>query len=173
MSQDTTPTDIDTHPCPSEWAWFASFDGGEHYEVGPCATRDQAIQEAIDGDQGFHTHETDGLDYHDFTIAEATHCHIDLSKWFDAPNLDLWFDNISMIMDEDGCGANEDGQRHPLDEVTPELKNELLDRIQEAIRKWQSDNQIPLKSYWFDRIRAAAFVRVRDHDKKIIKGISS
>ena len=162
------------HPCPPDWAWFASFDGGEHYEIGPCATREEAINEAVDQDTGLVLEDGHQGDRHVFIVAEARHHHIVLANWIRSYDLEIWFDRMAEDMDEDGCGADENGLNHPLDEITPQLQAKLLVAIQNAVRKWQDDHQLPLKSYWFDQIRKAEQVEVlvRGSERTVTKRAS-
>lgn len=65
------------HPCPGEWNWWASFDGCECFTIGPDATREEVIVQAIadgrgeyaDGDVNWRTK---------FTIAQCRDNNVDL-----------------------------------------------------------------------------------------------
>lgn len=139
----TLPSKED-HPMPGQWHWWASHDG-EHFTIGPCASRDDAIAEATfdllgeDNDGNLH-----------FTIQEAQDNNVDLSKYFYA---DDFLGHAAEAMNEDDCGSDEDGRNGPLDAVTPAQTLDLEARVCAAIREWQKDHKLPLRSYWFGATR--------------------
>lgn len=133
------------HPNPGKWAWYAAFDGGEHFPVGPCSTRGAAIIEAVIDGSGEYTE--DGENWRTrFVVAECQENHVDLASWFVA---EKWLGSISERMDEDACGADEDGENHPLDTITEELLASLEASVRLAIRHWQARHSLPLRSSYF------------------------
>lgn len=132
------------HPFPGDWHWYASFDGGEHCTVGPCADRDEAIALAIEDGSG--EYEKDGVLRASFVIVRAKENNQDLARWFD---LDRWLEDVAVVMDDNGCGADENGDQHPLDEITSDQQKDLDRRIQQTIRSWQKEHGLKLRSYWF------------------------
>lgn len=137
------------HPMPGPSGWWASFDGGEHLELGPFDTRDDVIEEALEDGRGDTQLENDTW-VSVFEICRAQDNHVDLSVWVDDNNLECLLDNTSERLDENGSGSDEDGDRHPLEGLTLELKSDLFSRIRAAVREWQRTNKLPLRSYWFN-----------------------
>jgi hypothetical protein len=130
---------VNDHPCPSTPAWFASYNE-ENYQIGPCDTEDDARSEAQDAADDDDT---------PYAVALCTPNHIDLSKWFDA---DRWLNDLIDVMDDDN-GANEDGDNHPLEEITAALTADLQASIRSAIWHWQNRKGLKLKAYWFKDCR--------------------
>jgi len=136
------------HPYPGKWQWYATIDE-EHYTVGPAPTREAIIAEAK-GDSLGEDQDQDGTWHLRFMIAECQENNVDLAKFFD---VNRWLENIGQIMDDNMCGANEDGDNHPLEEIDKEQQEDLQTRVRATIRQWQKDNGLRLKSYWFAATR--------------------
>lgn len=136
------------HPMPAEWGWFYAFDSGEVFHGGPYATREDAIAEAS-GDGAGEYERPDGSWWERFMIAECLPSHIDLARWFEA---DDWIERLveNRMSDEDG--ANEDGD-HPLTDLTAEDVQKLQDAVRAAIRQWQKDNGLKLRTWYFKEMR--------------------
>lgn len=133
------------HPNPGAWAWYAAFDGGEHYTVGPCDTQAAAVIEAVIDGTGEYT--DDDVNWRtSFIVAECQENHADLASWFDAAD---WLNGIREQMDEDACGADEEGENHPLDTLTDAQVASLEASVRLAIRHWQARHGLPLRSYYF------------------------
>jgi hypothetical protein len=105
----------------------------ETYHGGPCATREEAIRDAInDGD----------LDVGDVVTTEwCTIRHIALSQSFDA---DSFLEGA-----EDGAEdfSNEDGE--PVFDVSGEQKADLQVMVRAAIDEWQKKHNLGFSSWYF------------------------
>ncbi|MFT5343792.1 MAG: hypothetical protein ACI9BH_003016 [Paracoccaceae bacterium] len=139
------------HPCPGTWSWWASNGDGESFTIGPCATREIAIDQAYVSGGGGYT-DADGNWRASFLVAECRENHVDLARWFDVERFleDAWDQ-----MDDNDCGANEDGDRHPLEEIDSKAQADLQACIRSTIRHWQDRKGLKLRSYWFAEIRHA------------------
>lgn len=133
------------HPCPGEWHWWASYDGGEHMTIGPAETRDQLVQMVEDDRCGEYQTE-DGTWRIKADIGEYRQNHQDLARWFDA---ERFIEDAAERMDDDACGSDEDGERHPVEEISKEQEADLEASVRAAIREWQSRHGLKLRSYWF------------------------
>jgi len=133
------------HPCPGEWQWWASYDGGEHMSVGPAETREILIDMLKDDCQGEYQAE-DGSWRIAADIGEYRENHQDLAEWFYA---DRFIADAAERMDDNGCGSDEDGDRHPVEEITKVQEADLEASVRTAIREWQKRHGLKLRSYWF------------------------
>lgn len=128
-----------THPCPPpEPAWWAGR-SEEPLEVGPCATREEAILEIEPDDESPEWRA--GI-----FVGLYRQRHINLAKYFDATR---WIEWIADDF-EDEDGPDENGDRHPLEEITLQDAQDLEACIRSAIWHWQNRRQKPLKTYWLD-----------------------
>lgn len=137
------------HPFPGEWHWWASNDSGEHLTAGPAETREDLI-EMIKDDGSFEYQAKDGSWRIAADIGEYLENHQDLARWFRA---DWFIENAADSMDDNDCGSDEDGERHPVDEITEEQAADLEVSVRTAIRKWQKRHGLRLRSYWFAESR--------------------
>lgn len=147
------------HPMPGAWHWWATTDE-ENFQIGPCTTREAVIAQALGDEIGAYD-ATDGKVDEEgnsvapewrcsFHIAEAKDYNIDLARFFD---LEQWFEWASESMDDNNCGSDDDGEWHPLDEISQEQKANLDAAIKATIRNWQKHHALPLRSYWFAQTR--------------------
>lgn len=128
------PVSLDVLTAP-QVGWYASSDGS-YFEVGPCETREQAIQAAWHDELGWH--EPDDPDTGEllppvcaFTVAQCTVQPIALSSCFDAND---WFEDLKERVAPDM--TVEDG------EVFVASKDQLAAltaKVQAAIDAWQSE----------------------------------
>lgn len=148
------------HPCPGEWNWWASYDGGEHMQIGPCATRDQALDE-LKQDGGGAYLDNDGVWRLQGVIEECRENHVDLARFF---NADRWLEDAGEHMDDNDCGSDEDGDRHPLEEITKEQQADLEASVRAAMRDWQKRHGLKLRSYWFVETRGREDICIEIED---------
>ncbi|MDE4303988.1 hypothetical protein PXK30_03575 [Phaeobacter gallaeciensis] len=139
------------HPCPPpEPKWWASM-SEERLGSGPCDTKEGAIAEAL------HAGEFIEIDPDDenpdwrvsMWVGEYQHKHVNLAQYFDAKR---FIDDAYEPIDENGEGADEDGERHPLEELSTDDIEALESAVRQAIWTWQHDRKIPLKSWWVEAV---------------------
>lgn len=113
-----------------DWPWWAS-DNGEMFGVGPCATREEAIAEAVfneigAGDDGSYR----------FTLAQAERDPIRLADWLDVEEA-LERADESLADSDRVCWEYDDGQVFM---VNPMNMKDLKERIAKACDEWQEAN---------------------------------
>lgn len=134
------------HPCPPPpAAWWASFDGGEAYRIGPFDTREDVIAEAVEDGDGWTGRDGENPPRHVFTIARCQSLHVDLSKKFDAED---WLERLYDDM-QDEEGSDECGDYHPLESITDEDRRDIQESVRLALWHWQERKQKKLRGYWF------------------------
>ena len=155
------------HPCPAPEAswWAGNSDEGPMY-AGPLPSRDCAIQEALDqGD--FQEIEPEGYDFSkpcnhpdnqgDWSagvfVGKYRQRHANLAKWFDA---DRWVEDITDQMDDE-WGADENGDNHPLDEISKDDIKALQESVRLAIWHWQNRRELKLKAYWMTLVEGGDY----------------
>lgn len=137
------------HPYPGTWNWWAAFDGGEHFTIGPDSSREEVIIQAIA--DGVGEYSDDDVNWRtSFTIAECRDNHVDLARFFE---VDDWLETVWERMDDNNCGGNEDGGQHPLEELSSQDTLDLEACVRSAIRHWQERKGLKLHSYWFAGMR--------------------
>lgn len=146
------------HPCPPPPpGWYAGRDE-ETLSEGPFDTREDAIAEAL-AQESFAEVEPDGWDYllpfhhpHNQALTgwkayifagQFGRRHLDLSDFFDAA---VWLEDLQDRVLEDE--SDENGERHPLDDLTVEDIRSLEESVRLAIWHWQHRRQIQLRCYW-------------------------
>lgn len=133
------------HPYPGEWKWWASFDGGECFTVGPDATREEVIVQAIADGSGDYTE--DNVKWRTtFIIAQCRYNNVDLATFFDVVP---WLEWVGEAMDDNMCGSDAYGENHPLEELSDQDRRDLQACVRSAIRHWQERKGLKLRSYWF------------------------
>lgn len=135
----------DLHPFPGKWQWWGSYDGGEHMLVGPAASRDAIIKCIKDDRLGEYKAE-DGTWRIKALIGEYQENTQDLASWFEA---ERFVEDAAERMEDNNCGADDTGERHPVDEITPEQMADLESCVRASIRAWQKRNGLKMRSYWF------------------------
>lgn len=131
-NDETGMVTIDTsrHPLPPEpEAWYAGRND-EELTVGPCDSREEVISEAISSGV-IHELDDDTSVVH---IGKFTKQRVNLAKYFDA---ERWLDDARERMDENDEGCNEDGDHHPIDEVSKADTADLEKAVRQAIWLWQ------------------------------------
>lgn len=140
------------HPFPEKYAWYASANE-EDYAIGPCETREEAIEEAIS--QCLGEYEENGEYHYSFHVAECQETNIDLANFFDVSD---WLERAAEDMDENECGSDMYGKNHPINTISDDQEKDLDACIKAAIREWQKRNNLPLRSYWFSHVRNSEHV---------------
>ena len=133
------------HPCPDDWRWWASYDGGEHMAVGPAETRSELVA-MLKVDRGGEYQAEDGTWRIKAYIGEFRENHQDLAGWFEA---DRFIEDTADRMDECDCGSDENGEQHPLGNISKEQEADLEASVRAAIREWQKRHMLKLRFYWF------------------------
>lgn len=127
----------------ADWNWYAS-ESGETYEVGPCATREQAIAGALYDELGLH----DDHSACTFTVAEATQPHLQIGHIIDVRR--------SIEEAEDGGQWSEyigEGGDGLVDNVTSDQWADLDQRLLAAADEWQAAHGIIIKACAFGDLR--------------------
>lgn len=125
-----------------EWKWYASADG-EVFTVGPCDSREQAIEEAKENELGYRE---DGVATVSFDIVEAFKAPIDLADMIDLQDIIERFEDCNdLILDEDGESC--------LSGLTTEQGEELSARLKQAARDWQAERGIVITPWRFTKTR--------------------
>lgn len=143
------------------WAWYASGDGGEFFMVGPCATREDAIAEAIADRLG----ETEDVDEETgepawflcFEIAECRNRPVPLADWIGA-------ERLLERADEEICDSDRRGSEFDDDtvfDVTPEQSADLISRIRRACDEWQAAHGLVFTVNTFEAMRKSETVKHR------------
>jgi len=125
----------------TDFKWYVGH-SDEIYSLGPCASRQAAIEEAV-ADGGFFD-QVDGKYVHAFYLCEATKPIIRLADYFGAYD---WVQGL----DEDQLAeyAYEDSVLHlSADDVA-----ELQTAVQAAINAWQDAKPRNIKPFRFARVR--------------------
>lgn len=149
----TGQIDTTKHPLPLEpAAWYAGRDE-EVLPIGPCDSREQVISEAISSE--VWSENDDGTCV--IFIGKYVKQRVNLSKYFDAED---FLERTSERMDDNGDGSNEDGDHHPINEISGADTADLEIAVREAIWKWQRDKGLQLKCWWMDSVGGEEVVTV-------------
>lgn len=130
----------------SAWNWWAGSNG-EFFEIGPCASREEAISCAV----------TKGL-WEIVHICEAYTPPIQLADWIDVDGLleradeSVW-DTLHRAEFDDG----------PVFDVTPEQATDLVQRVKQACHDWQTAHGLTFKVNTFQGSRNHEFITMEDH----------
>jgi hypothetical protein len=126
----------------SEYFWWAGSDD-EHYTIGPCRTRQEAIDEANDSfDGGFY-------------IVEAYQRPVDFGLMFHADDaIERWTEDDEQLSDEDG---------NLCFDLSGEQVQELQTEVRATIRAWAARHGLDkIKLYWFAGQRNEEFIPPTD-----------
>lgn len=132
----------------SESGWWAGIID-EHYSVGPCATREEALQEAQRTDLGYEPATKDGEDEAPpqllFSVAFCTTKPLKLSNFFDAKD---WIEDReeAAAFDHMGEGGDE------LFACTQDQAADLQTRVRAAIDGWQADHGLSFRPWIFAEV---------------------
>lgn len=118
-----------------KWQWWAGESEDSMMRIGPCATRDQVISEAVQGGLGEWLDDSQDPPrrWNKFTILEAKQDPLRMADWIDADTLLDRADEA--VLDSDrACREYDDG---PFFDVTTEQEADLRCRLQRACDEWQ------------------------------------
>jgi hypothetical protein len=132
------------------WGWFASSDW-ENYTIGPCATREECIEEAKANELGLNYARME--EPYSFSILEGRQDPIDLSRHVDP---DLMIERMIESVEEQH--GNEDGDLAT--GITQVQFIDLEDMIKATVRAWQEKHNIVVKPWSFTDIRNSADIVV-------------
>jgi len=127
----------------AELGWWAGYNE-EWFNFGPEATREDAIAAAVE-DCGCEQEVDDGVWEHHICITRDANYRCNLAMKFDA---DDWLERVGDGM-EDEEGPDENGDRHPLEEIGDEDRAALEECVRSAIWHWQQRRGLVLKGPWF------------------------
>jgi len=139
-----------------EWKWY----GGPSEEVctfGPCDTKEQVIQEAID-DQSGEFQAEDGKWMIGVHVCEARKDPLHLSRWL--PEIDWLLEHAEDgFADSDRASEYDDGG---VFQCTVDQQRDLERRLKAACDEWQEANGLQFKAWTFSDSRNHEHVVV-DH----------
>lgn len=148
-SYDRTSADV-------PWEWWAGKDE-EYFTIGPCATREQAIQEAVD--DGICEWPVDGSDpeewEHRIHLIEAQQAPLRLADWIDSDTVLERADES--VADSFRVTEYDEG---PWFEATAEQEADLAARLRRACDEWQAAHGLTFNAQSFSSVRATDFVVV-------------
>lgn len=133
------------------WHWWASRDG-EVYTVGPCATREEAIQEAKNNEVG-HFDDYDNPTTLTFVLLEAYKLPVDLAGMVDIEYMIERFEDCNDEL------LNEDGES-PLADVPSEKWRELEIMLKATVKGWQEARNVKPVTWRFTKTRNEETVTV-------------
>ncbi len=127
------------------WGWFYTADEERYF--GPYASKEDAVQAAIEEECGLHGEwGADGFKQEDwsFVIARCQSNPFALSGYFDASRwLEDLADDFDYLLNEDGESAVDLGGGLPAS---------LEKAVRTAIDRWQVENSVQLKRWEFAKI---------------------
>lgn len=141
-------------PTPLKW-WICGPDEGGCQ--GPFDTR-EAAHAAGEAERLGEDEHAPGEWRLRFTAFQARATHVDLARYFDA---ERWVETAHDAIDEDDVGADEWGERHPLEELSSRDIADLEASVRSAIRHWQERKGLRLKSSWLSDCAAHEEVTIR------------
>lgn len=132
----------------SEWSWYASQDE-ENYTIGPCATKEEAIEEAVESEIGY---DFDDKTQHKmvFHVVEARKAEGDLAAYFDASR---WAEDLECnVLEEEFTDYNDRSPLEGLDTIS------LESAVRSAIRDWQKQSGFKMKLWRFAECRNGEWI---------------
>jgi hypothetical protein len=134
----------------TKWFWWASTDE-ENYHIGPCNTRDEVIETAINDELGMD--DVDGRWVSRFWITEAQQHPVMLSEFIDV-------DRMVECADEDFFDSDlvGDGQDAPFFKTTMDQDADLIARIKTACDEWQAAHNLVFKPWAFTAQRHGEWI---------------
>lgn len=149
------------HPCPpGPYKWWYSRNEEDDWQLGGFTPED-AFNEAL-GQEEYTELEPD--EDHPYWrvgvyVCQARPYHMNLSKEFHA---DRWLEDKQDYWEEnpETC-SDEDGERGPLEHVTPELVASLEASVRLAIWHWQNRHGLALSSWALDFKGPTKFLTAR------------
>lgn len=136
------------------WAWWSGTDE-EWMSFGPCATREDAIEEARQDACG-EFEDVDGTWRVAVHVVEARQDPLRLANWIDVERmLEHAEDSLG---ESDRVGSEYD--EGPWFEATKEQERDLVDRIMRACDEWQASHGLVFK--------CSTFSASRNHDHVVV-----
>lgn len=126
------------------WQWWAG-DNDEHYSVGPCATREEAIAEAVDTDVG----------YDETPDGPVNHLHLCEALMYPPLRLANYLNLRRIIEDAEEQVEemnNPNGDRTLFDASADQL-SDLAERLKRACDEWQQAQGLVFNAYTFQKTR--------------------
>lgn len=142
------------------WNWFAG-DGSEVYRVGPCATRDDAIAEAVENQLGADQDEYGGWVAH-FDVVEACNDPLRLAVWIDVEAM------IERAEERlyDSSRLSSEIDEGTIFDPTPEQTADLQRRIRLACDEWQLAHGLVFTCQTFSAMRNHERLSIRLVDEE-------
>jgi hypothetical protein len=124
------------------WSWYASSDPENGYPIGPCATREAALDEAVNANTFSEIEPT--IEQPDWTIA------IHVMEGVRPEVSDMTIDGDDILQDLDENKYSDWAYEEPLFEsVTKEAAADLSLRLTEALHAWAKVNEITFRHWMF------------------------
>lgn len=123
----------------TDFKWYAGSNG-EYYEVGPCESKDEAINEALASE--YYEEVDDGMVQ--IHVCEA-------SKY--APYLADWIDFENLLEGAEDNIAQSDRVSEWDDDLIFDLTSDQIASLQLAIHKWQDESGIGFRVNTFGQVR--------------------
>lgn len=139
------------------WAWWAGRDEDGIMTVGPCASREEVIAEAV-GEGSFEDDGDGDGPLHSFHICEALQRPLRLADWIDADRTLERAEESLADSDRVSC-EHDDG---PWFAVTPDQEADLTARLKAVCDEWQASHGLTFNCTTFEASRHAEFVTVAD-----------
>lgn len=130
------------------WQWWAGK-SEEWMTVGPCASREQAIEEARQQRIGEQNDDAGNLSLR-FVVMEARQDPLRLADWL--PN-----DEMLVFADDNLAGSDRvaaECDQGPWFEVSDDLEAELISRIKRTCDEWQDDHGLDFTTCTFSGTRS-------------------
>ena len=135
----------------SEWQWWAGSSADDYMTIGPCATREQAIDEAVN--DGFGEWLDESKDppawKNTFHVCECRQDPLRLADWIDADWILERAEESLADSDRVSCEFD-DG---PWFECTPEQEDDLKSALRKACDDWQVRHNLRFHSPTFSHSR--------------------
>ena len=141
---------------PDDWNWWAGCNE-EWLSVGPCPTRQHAIDEMVNDGGGEYLDETQDppVWMNAFHVVEAKQDPLRLADWIGADWMLDRADEALADSDRVSC-ENDDG---PWFEATKEQEYDLADRLKRACDEWQFAHSLKFKSTTFSHSRNSETIK--------------
>ena len=129
------------------WAWWAGAEYSETFQVGPCATRQEVIDQACAEEVGYS--EQDGEAYCRLTVTEAINTVLQLAAWI---NVEEMVDRADEQVEYSNRVCYEFDEP-PYFVIEPEALKDLTDRVKRAVSDWQKIHRPNFKVRTFEKMR--------------------
>lgn len=138
------------------WEWYAGEDD-ETVGVGPCATRQDAIDEAVRCGFGLDVDKSNGVRSYSFTVLEATKAPVELSSCVD---FDCFIESLTERVDENHGDVAEAGSIFDTDQWNSDQARDLQAMIEATVAAWQAKHSIVIEPWLFTATRNQETVKV-------------